>query len=171
MAKADVEAVRLLERFGITEPEVDPTDLAHKLGVVVVQQKLDGDVSGMLLRRGEEKVIGVNEDHVKARQRFTVAHELGHLILHRGRPLILDTGTRVNFRDSVSSMATDREEVEANRFAAALLAPETMVRRAVRDISFTSADGLVGDLAKRFGMSATAMNYRLLNLGIISDPM
>ncbi|WP_405444682.1 ImmA/IrrE family metallo-endopeptidase [Streptomyces erythrochromogenes] len=170
MAKADVEAVRLLERFGVTEPKIDPADLAQKLGVIVVQQKMTADVSGMLLRRGEEKVIGVNDAHAPVRQRFTVAHELGHLVLHRGRPLILDTGTRVNFRDSVSSMATDREEMEANRFAAALLAPETMVRRAVREIQFTTAEGLVKELAQRFGVSATAMNYRLLNLGIISDP-
>ena len=42
-------------------------------------------------------------------RRFTVAHELGHLRLHRGRPLILDTDTRVNFRDTVSSMATEHE--------------------------------------------------------------
>lgn len=171
MAKADAEAARLLERFGITEPEIDPTVLAEKLDVLVVPQEMADDVSGMLLRRGEEKVIGVNQGHARVRRRFTVAHELGHLLLHRGRPLILDAGTRVNFRDSVSSLATDREEMEANRFAAALLAPEAMVRRAAREAQRATVEELVADLAGRFGMSGTAMNYRLLNLGIISDPM
>ncbi|MGW9205713.1 ImmA/IrrE family metallo-endopeptidase [Embleya sp. NPDC055664] len=152
------------------EPPVDPWVLAGKLDVLVVAQKMDDEVSGMLLRRDEEKVIGVNEGHAEVRQRFTVAHELGHLLLHAGRPLILDTGTRVNLRDSVSSMATDREEIEANRFAAALLAPEVMVRREARKVRFSSADELVRRLSERFGMSTTAMNYRLMNLGIISDP-
>ncbi|MGW1786468.1 ImmA/IrrE family metallo-endopeptidase [Streptomyces sp. NPDC002143] len=85
----------------------------------------------------------VNQTHSHERRRFTVAHELAHLRLHRGRPLILDTDTRVNYRNTVSSMATDREEIEANRFAAALLAPETLVRDAVHQISFRTVDELV----------------------------
>lgn len=170
MARADVAARDLLARFGIDEPPVGPQLLAEKLGVLVVYQEMKDDVSGMLLRREEQKVIGVNESHAPVRQRFTVAHELGHLLLHRGRPLILDTQTRVNLRNAISSTATDREEIEANRFAAALLAPESMVRRAVRSMQFHTAEGLVEQLAERFGMSQTAMNYRLMNLGIISDP-
>ncbi|WP_037602042.1 ImmA/IrrE family metallo-endopeptidase [Streptacidiphilus rugosus] len=171
MARADVEAQSLLRRFGVEEPPIEPEELAKRLGVLVVYQDMQNDVSGMLVRRGDEqKVIGVNEAHPAARQRFTIAHELGHLLLHRGRPLILDTQTRVNLRDAVSSAATDREEIEANRFAAALLAPEQMVRRAVRDMHVTTSEELVAKLAKRFSVSQTAMNYRLMNLGIISDP-
>ncbi|MFG2351503.1 ImmA/IrrE family metallo-endopeptidase [Streptomyces phaeochromogenes] len=170
MARADTAAKALLAQFGVDEPPVDPGQLAEKLGVLVVPQEMTDDVSGMLLRRGEQKVIGVNQAHVEARQRFTVAHELGHLLLHRGRPLILDTQTRVNLRDTVSSKATDREEIEANRFAAALLAPEVMVRREVRQAQFQTVEDLVERLADRFGVSHTAMNFRLMNLGIISDP-
>ncbi|MET8631765.1 ImmA/IrrE family metallo-endopeptidase [Streptomyces sp. NPDC004680] len=171
MARADVAARDLLARYGIDEPPIVPEHLAEKLGVVVVRQEMKGDVSGMLLRREEQRVIGVNESHGSQRQRFTVAHELGHLLLHRGRPLILDTQIRVNLRDTVSSMATDREEIEANRFAAALLAPESMVRREVRKVQFETVDDLVAQLANRFDVSRTAMNYRLLNLGVISDPI
>ena len=68
-------------------------------------------------------------------------------------------------------MATDREEMEANRFAATLLAPELMVRRAAREAEFRTAQELVHLMAKRFEMSDMAMNYRLINLGIIVDPM
>ncbi|MFD0309121.1 ImmA/IrrE family metallo-endopeptidase [Streptomyces sp. NPDC127119] len=170
MARSDAEAAALLAKFGIEEPPVDPERLARNLDVLVVRQKMTDDVSGMLLRRDDEKVIGVNGEHLRVRQRFTVAHELGHLLLHRGRPLILDTGTRINLRDSVSSKATDREEMEANRFAAALLAPEVMVRREARKSDLRSAEELVDRLARRFGMSQMAMNFRLMNLGIISDP-
>lgn len=170
MARADAAAKALLAQFGVDEPPVDPGQLAEKLGVLVVPQQMTDDVSGMLLRRDEQKVIGVNQAHAEVRRRFTVAHELGHLLLHRGRPLILDTQTRVNLRDTVSSKATDREEIEANRFAAALLAPESMVRREVRQAQFQTVEDLVERLADRFGMSHTAMNFRLMNLGIISDP-
>jgi Zn-dependent peptidase ImmA (M78 family) len=170
MARSDAEARALLTEFGINEAPIDPVQLAEKLGVLVVPQDMPGDVSGMLLRRDGEQVIGVNQKHHPNRQRFTVAHELGHLRLHRGRPLILDTDTRVNFRDTVSSMATDREEMEANRFAAALLAPEPMVRHAAREAEFRTAKQLVHLMARHFDMSDMAMNYRLINLGIIADP-
>ncbi|MER6632902.1 ImmA/IrrE family metallo-endopeptidase [Streptomyces sp. NPDC000987] len=170
MARSDAAAKTLLTQFGIDEAPIDPVLIAEKLGVLVVPQDMPDDVSGMLLRRGDEQVIGVNQKHHENRRRFTVAHELGHLRLHRGRPLILDTDTRVNFRDTVSSMATDREEMEANRFAAALLAPEPMVRRAAREAEFRTAQQLVLIMARRFEMSEMAMNYRLINLGIIADP-
>lgn len=170
MARSDAAAKTLLTQFGIAEAPIDPVLIAEKLGVLVVPQDMPDDVSGMLLRRGDEQVIGVNQKHHENRRRFTVAHELGHLRLHRGRPLILDTDTRVNFRDTVSSMATDREEMEANRFAAALLAPEPMVRRAAREAEFRTAQELVLIMARRFEMSEMAMNYRLINLGIIADP-
>ncbi|MGW4595363.1 ImmA/IrrE family metallo-endopeptidase [Streptomyces sp. NPDC004457] len=170
MARSDAAAKTLLTQFGIAEAPIDPVLIAEKLGVLVVPQDMPDDVSGMLLRRGDEQVIGVNQKHHENRRRFTVAHELGHLRLHRGRPLILDTDTRVNFRDTVSSMATDREEMEANRFAAALLAPEPMVRRAAREAEFRTARELVLIMARRFEMSEMAMNYRLINLGIIADP-
>ena len=62
------------------------------------------------------------------RQRFTIAHELGHRALHPGRELILDVPVRVNLRDKTSSMASDIEEIEANAFAATLLMPEQMIR-------------------------------------------
>ncbi|MFD6988099.1 ImmA/IrrE family metallo-endopeptidase [Streptomyces sp. NPDC059943] len=170
MAKADIVARALLREFGIDEPPVDPFELARELDVLVVPQQMDDDVSGMLLRKDGSCVIGVNEIHSRERQRFTVAHELGHLRLHEGRPLILDTDARVNYRNVVSSMATDREEIDANRFAAALLAPEEMVRRAAQGISFRTTDDLVRLLAKQFLLSEMAMTYRLMNLGVVSGP-
>ncbi|MFC1433501.1 ImmA/IrrE family metallo-endopeptidase [Streptacidiphilus sp. N1-3] len=170
MARADVAAMSLLDKFGVDTFPIDPMWLAGQLDVAVVPQKMAPEVSGMLLRGDGHQVIGVNESHHRHRRRFTVAHELGHLQLHRGRPLILDTDMRVNFRDSVSSMATDREEIEANRFAAALLAPEAMVRACVAETVFATAEELVDALASRFHISAQAMTYRLMSVGIISGP-
>ncbi|WP_405845731.1 ImmA/IrrE family metallo-endopeptidase [Streptomyces sp. NBC_01518] len=170
MARADTAARALLQEFQINTAPIDPFVLAGSLDVQVVLRDLDDDVSGMLLRRDGRCVIGVNRSHSPLRQRFTVAHELGHLRIHRGRPLILDTDTRVNYRNTVSSMATDREEIEANRFAAALLAPEALVRSSVYQTSFRTVGELVTQLGRTFALSEIAMTYRLMNLGIISGP-
>jgi len=167
MARADVAARQLLVELGITDPPVQPDEIAESQGAVVLYQKMARDVSGVLLREGQQRVIGVNKDHAVVRQRFTIAHELGHLELHRGRPLILDTAVRVDFRDTVSGLATDREEVEANRFAAALLMPHHMITRALEDAPVRDPDELVAHLATRFNVSAAAMANRLTNLSII----
>ena len=129
------------------------------------------DMSGMLVREPDRVVIGVNECHSDSRQRFTIAHELGHFHLHKGRSVIIDSDVRVNFRDRVSSLATDREEIEANRFAAALLMPDHMVRSWVAHESFQTAPELVERLAKSFRVSKAAVNFRLVNLGLIPTPV
>ena len=74
----------------------------------------------MLYRDGPKVIIGVNENDGPTRQRFTVAHEIGHLTLHRGRPMILDhkvhEDVQINMRDT--TLPSSREEVQANAFAA-----------------------------------------------------
>lgn len=72
----------------------------------------------MLFRGAGRDVIGVNSAHAAARQRCTISHEFDHHTLHPGWELILNVPVRVNYRDRASSMAADREEIEANAFAA-----------------------------------------------------
>jgi Zn-dependent peptidase ImmA (M78 family) len=172
VARADVAARQLLDEIGWTQPPVDPARIAENaLGIVIATTAMSPDMSGMLVREPGRVVIGVNEGHSASRQRFTIAHELGHFHLHKGRPMIIDSDVRVNFRDPVSSMATDREEIEANRFAAALLMPDHMVRSWVVNGSFQTARDLVELLAKSFKVSKAAVNFRLVNLGLIPTPV
>ena len=84
-------------------------------------------------------------------------------MLHE-RETYVDTGYRVNFRDLDSGSGTKSEEVEANRFAAALLMPEAMVKVAFNDFAFDLAgtkDDELRKLADLFGVSTQAMAYRL----------
>ena len=81
--------------------------------------------------------------------------------------MLFRSPVRVDFRDRVSSLATDQEEVEANRFAAALLMPQEMVVQAVTGAS-RDPDELVRSLARSFKVSEAAMGYRLINLGVLS---
>jgi Zn-dependent peptidase ImmA (M78 family) len=166
VARADTVAQRLLDDFAITLPPINPVKMAEDLGTPVVYRTMTPDVSGMLIREPSGSVIGVNDQHAPVRQRFTVAHELGHLHLHPGRPLIVDAAVLVNLRDQVSSLATDREEIEANRFAAALLMPEAMVRIELGRLRILDPDKITQSLAKTFEVSQTAMAIRLTTLGL-----
>ena len=171
MRKTDLAAHQLLTVAKIDAAPVDVFALAKAADADVVQHEFeeDGDISGMLYRDATRTVIGVNAAHSLTRRRFTIAHELGHLQLHPGRPLILDASARVNFRDRTASLATDREEIEANAFAAALLMPERLVLEAVERVLSTeqhTPERLVRLLADDFQVSEAAMGYRLINLGI-----
>jgi Zn-dependent peptidase ImmA (M78 family) len=119
-------------------------------------------------REGERVVIGVNSVHAKTRQRFSIAHEIGHLLLHKGRPMFIDRDGRLNRRDEVSTFGTDVEEIEANSFAAALLMPRHLLAEAVSRLHNNSQAVSPEVLAKRFDVSVQAMQYRLINLGLIA---
>jgi Zn-dependent peptidase ImmA (M78 family) len=168
------EAQKLLKDLGITGPPVRVEKIATKLKARLAFEPFEGkdDISGILYRDGKRAVIGVNSSHSGVRQRFTIAHEIGHLVLHEGE-LFVDQAVRVNFRDKRSSLAEDRREIEANRFAAELLMPQEMIKREVVKCiakkKITTEEELVAELAKVFKVSAQAMGYRLFNIGIISS--
>jgi Zn-dependent peptidase ImmA (M78 family) len=158
----------MAEEFALSAPPVDVEKVAREMDATVVRRPVSQDVSGMLLRREGQNVIGLNSEQSPISQRFALAHLLGHLRMHRRRELILDTAARYSCGNQ-PSMPTDREEAEANRFAGALLAPEATVREVVADASFATSAELVGILAERFQMSTAAMGYRLMMLGIVMD--
>jgi hypothetical protein len=75
---------------------------------------------------------------------------------------------RINARDHRSSLATDREEIEANRFAAALLMPPDFVEAQVLRVMKRGLGEIatIDALARKFGVSPQAMEIRLTNLGM-----
>ena len=162
MGKPEAEATRLLQETGLgRELPVDVGRIAAYLGAQVIEERLVRGPSGLLYRDGDQVVIGVNSSHAERRRRFTVAHEIGHLVLHKGRTLILD---RANFRDATSSTATNYEEIQANAFAAELLMPRAQVY--ARQGGRARDADLVRDLADTFKVSEQAMGCRLVNLGL-----
>lgn len=170
---------RLLKKHSVSSPPVPVKEIAEREGIVVRFQPLHGkgDVSAVLKRNNSGAVIGVNSAHSTTRQRFSIAHELGHFFLHTKEKLFVDFGERLRmppslqYRDSLSSQATNKEEIDANIFAANLLMPRSMIWK-----SFTSLlnenpeiepDDAVQRLAGLFHVSQTAMEFRLLNLGYL----
>ena len=72
---------RLLRKYGIDEPPINLELIAAGLGVHVEYARMADSLSGFLSTKGGERVIGVNSKHHSNRQRFTLAHEIAHLVL------------------------------------------------------------------------------------------
>jgi len=174
MKRNEIErrAADLRTSCGVIAPPVPVEQIAIYKGIQVVRSAAEWSESGFLLRDNERIIIGVNSRNSPRRQRFTIAHELGHWCLHEGKPLIVDQSVMINKRDDVSSQATDSQEIDANYFAAELLMPKQFVADAVRRHMRTSGgsrEEFVTALARDFDVSTEAMGWRLINLGVLSS--
>lgn len=141
-AKAD----DLLAGFEVAYPPVDIEKMARRMGVEI-RSSQDLGSSGMLEidEEATHAVIHVRRDHVAWRQRFTVAHEIGHLMLHSGPK---------HFRDI--TFAGTPEEAAANRYAADLLMPLWMLEPLVLQRGVNARY-----FAQVFQVSEEAINVRL----------
>ena len=118
-------------------------------------EQMQSNQSGYFRNVNGKWIIGVNQSHHKNRQQYTLAHELGHYILHKEKNIdIVDT---TFFRNN----ETDSLEYMANEFAAKLLMPEDRVRNLVDNQGIKN----IGELAEKFEVSASAMKYRIVSLG------
>ncbi len=172
-SKTERAARQLLDAAEVTRPPVPVEKLVTAEGIRLSFDAIGGnDVSGMLYRRGATTVMVVNEHHHRHRQRFTIAHEIGHHRLHDADAYLDGTAT-LRFRDGTSATGSDREEREANAFAAALLMPADWVHGRFMDMvtarRAVDEDRVVTRLAHQFDVSEQAMRFRLVNLGLM-DP-
>lgn len=169
---AEDAATQILKEMGIHSVPIPVERVALQLGLQVERALLGDDVSGLLVVQDSRGVIGVSAAHAPVRQRFTIAHEIGHFLLHReAMPVFIDKQFFkpyfAAFRDNRSSTGEDRLEREANSFAAALLMPAALVREAIAQLQVDVADeDAIDELAKRFGVSRQAMTFRVANLSI-----
>lgn len=145
--------------------------VARRLGLTTEAAALGENVSGMLVVENDRGAIGYNATHARVRQRFTVAHEIAHFTLHlkknRRSQLFIDPFV-IFRRDDNSETGSDKQEVEANRFGAALLMPASLVRKEIKKhgLDLDDEDAL-RFLAKRFHVSTVAMTYKLNTLGLL----
>jgi len=154
----EAAAKELLRKVRVTGPPVDVMEVARSLGVAVFPRPFPDTLSALLLRHEENAFIGVNSHQAKVRQRFSVAHELGHFVLHHKDRHFIDYGLSSTVEGEAPGYDWKHEQA-ANRFAAELLMPEAMLRRDARAISLSR-------LATRYEVSQEAMGFRLANLGL-----
>lgn len=168
MTRAENEADKTLRRLGITEIPIPVERIAIALGATVRHLPLDDELSGMIYIKGRQILIGVNSLHHIHRQRFTVAHEIGHLILHSDRMEKLihvdkRLPVRIFHRDAQSTQGVYSIEIEANQFAAALLMPEDVIRCEL-DGQYDIEDIPTEALATKLRVSRQALELRIGHL-------
>lgn len=162
----DKRAEEVLRALGLYNAPIDVHAVATGCNARVVYEELDDDVSGFLLRENGSVTIAINKQHPANRQRFTFAHEIGHLILHADQGDRLWIDTAYYYRDGSSSKGDQVAEVQANQFAAGLLMPEELVRTEVGSNAQISEMDVI-KLARKFEVSERAMTFRLISLGLL----
>lgn len=148
-------AIDIIEPFLATAP-VDLDGMARALGVAVDHDAfLAPDVAGRIEQDGAGYRVTINARDNARRQRFTLAHELAHFILHRD--LI---GDGITDSPMYRSRMSSEIESQANRFAATLLMPAALMRATYR-----SGNRSIAGLAQHFDVSPEAAMIRMRDLG------
>ncbi|WP_111308564.1 ImmA/IrrE family metallo-endopeptidase [Confluentibacter sediminis] len=155
----------ILKELNITSAKkIDVKKICKSCGVDVKPENLDVDVSGLFVIKQKGAYIRYNNNEAPLRQKFTIAHEFGHFVLHKDTPLFISKNDKIMYRNLESSTGEIQREREANSFAASLLMPRKFI---IEEINKTpkKIKNPVSHLAKTFGVSEQAMTFRLANLG------
>jgi Zn-dependent peptidase ImmA (M78 family) len=162
------KAIELREQAGIRSLPVSVERVAKFLGIEIRFVPLDDELSGMVFIKDKTTFIGVNSLHHPNRQRFSIAHEIGHAVMHKEMlegKVHVDKGIKVLMRSGISSTGTVNEEIQANQFAAELLMPKDLLINTLKDKLIDIDDeGPIDDLARKFKVSKRAMEHRIRNI-------
>jgi hypothetical protein len=153
---SSLDARPVIAGFQKTVP-VQVIPIASELGLnCYTVSDWDDEISGMIVRdekRGGKSgyAIYVNSKHAEVRRRFTIAHEIAHYVLHRS---LIGDGIEDDalYRSKLSSAI----EAEANRFAADILMPWSLLNAEI-----AKGNNSVEALAKAFNVSKSSMSIRL----------
>lgn len=165
-------AADLIAECNITLPPIDVEAIAKKLQLKVLGFQLGDSASGVLVVENNIGTIGYNPDDPLVRQRFTIAHEIGHFVLHKKidkESVFVDKDFLVKYRNSKNYSPSEfKDEQEANTFAAELLMPQKLLNQELSkdEYSNLSENQLIEKLAQIFNVSTIAMTYRLTNLNL-----
>lgn len=142
----------------LAEHPVKLGEIAKRLGVKVLLSTLPRGTSGQIGQENGDFVIRINRHEAKHRQRFTLAHELAHFLLHRDR-IVAEGGWSENVL--LRSGQPANIEYEANRLASDLVIPSARLAEATAEYSGPMTSEVIDDLARRFGVSTAAMEIKL----------
>ncbi|MDY0204822.1 MAG: ImmA/IrrE family metallo-endopeptidase [Desulfovibrio desulfuricans] len=151
--KPDEAASIVLKSYWDYSLPVNPVEIAEKLGLKVYMSDELGRLGGYYDQ--QEKEITINENDALSRQRFSVAHEIGHCVLGHG------SSPRDN-QAAYNQQNYSKKEFQANIFAAELLMPKDAMQVMVEIRGMKLAT-----LCETFGVSEEAMTIRLRSLGYV----
>lgn len=151
-----VEDIRI--KTGYSYPEKNIVNLANDLGISVFEVNFSDhpSINAMIVfkdsKNNDKPSIYLKKDLSETRKRFTLAHELGHFLLHKK--------ANVKFRlegfDYSSNSEYSREETEANYFAACILVPEEELKKLMKFF-----DKNIQLIADYFGVSKEVIENRI----------
>ncbi|MGD9157725.1 MAG: ImmA/IrrE family metallo-endopeptidase [Desulfobacteraceae bacterium] len=157
MLKAENTAAKIIEEYGITEPEhIRVRDIAFTLKATVVEKALKR-AAASIVKVGEYSTIRISPFDNKERKRFSIAHELGHLVLEHVHSL-----KKVCSDSDMMSWYSDTQETQANFFASELILPKKLVEKRC-DVKRVNLEP-VRKIAKDFRASLTATAIKFVRL-------
>lgn len=156
----------LLTKSKIVTAPIDVARIAELSGLTIRYEELEDAVSGFLMAKGSSGTVFINKLHHPNRQRFTIAHEIGHYALHfqNSERLFYDTKFPLYRRTgaTTNSTTTPQEEREANSFASHLLMPDNILKTVIAErIDLIGDESDIAMLASLFQVSEIAMSIRL----------
>ena len=144
---------------------VDIIKIANTNDIKIYEGDLEKKVSGAIRydKVNDKYEILINKNDAKVRQRFTIAHELGHYFLHKeylkSEEILIDIMYRtVEMTDNEDDKKRERE---VDYFAGAILMNRTLLRKAYEE------NHSIQELADIFNVSVSAMTVRLDILGLL----
>lgn len=159
LSKLNANQKSILDKYLSNFP-VKLGQLAKELGLSIKVSSMRSGISGQISRVNGEYVIRVNRNEARERQRFTIAHEIAHFLLHKN---IVDASPD-GITDNVlyRSGEPERIEYEANRLAADIVMPMALIEEELRTkFRGSISEAAIESLAARFEVSKAAMEIRL----------
>lgn len=147
---------------GSLEIPVNLGKVADRNGLTLTSATFkNSDVLGLFDRK--ERAIYIAQDTPFPRMAFTIAHEIGHYVLHQNK----EKDIFLRLEEINIDMQSKEEEQEANWFASSLLMPRSTVLEFWTFPYEIDVQSKIEKLSLIFGVSKTAMLYRLKNLGLV----
>ncbi len=162
LSAAQLQAKNLLTSNGLNEiTNMDITRFAAGVGAIVLEEDMN-KCEGRFIPGKSTSIIKINSSIKSlARKRFVIAHEIGHLIMHKDIKLPDDNFYNFNLIEGLEDfLKYGSHEVEANEFAGELLIPTHLFERETSGKKF--GPQLIKDLATRFQTSLTAVVHKYI---------
>ncbi len=143
---------------------VDVASLAADFGMEILYKDWSDNLSGAIGKDEKGFFIIVNKNHPAVRQRFTIAHEIAHFVLHHDQ---IGSGIRDDWR--YRSRISDADERAANKLAAEILMPANLLSQVAAEVVGVSgihagagvSPKYIDDIARKLDVSTTALAIRL----------
>lgn len=161
-----IQAKQLLENCGLDElTDLEMNLFVSGLDAILIEEEL-ANCDGKIIFGNNKTVIKVNSNiPFEQRKRFVIAHEIGHLIMHKNMQLPDDTFANFNIISGMENVLKNgKQELEANEFASELLMPEKLFLKEAKGKKFSPL--LIKQLSERFKTSLTATVFRYLQFDL-----